>query len=105
LLSPEATEQTIYRRDSATDLFTPLLTAQNVATGVKFQEEGGAVATFEDATPDLSHIILYSSLTLTKNASGPSLYEWTDGQLQLVSILPDRSPAPTARFGSQAGYQ
>jgi hypothetical protein len=102
LLSPEATEQTNYLRDSASGVFTPLLTAGNVAKGVKFG--GGAGQRFADATPDLSHVMMESGAPLTENAvkSAPELglYEWTDGRVQLVSVLPDGTVAPSARLGS-----
>lgn len=112
LLSPEATEQTLYLRDSLSGVFQPLLTAGNVAKGVKIAEESpesaelqiGSGQKFADATPDLSHIIMESAAPLTENAVklSPefSLYEWTSGQVKLVSILPDGTAAPTARLGS-----
>jgi Tol biopolymer transport system component len=106
LLSSEATEQTLYLRDSASGVFKPLLTAGNVAKGVTF---GGPNNTggqrFADATPDLSHVIIESQVPLTESAvkSSPysGLYEWANGQVQLVSVLPDGTVAPSALLGSR----
>ncbi len=99
LLSPEATERTLYLRDSASALFKPLLRAENVAKGVKFAGSDR----FQDATPDLSHVIIESP-PLTENAvkASPeqSVYEWTNGQVKLVSILPDTTVPPRATAGS-----
>lgn len=106
LLSPEATEQTLYLHDSASGVFKPLLTAGNVATGVKFNTQDGEVGQrFADATPDLSHVMLESKTPLTEEAVKASpelgLYEWTSGHVQLVSILPDGTVAPLAILGGK----
>jgi hypothetical protein len=52
-------------------------------------------------TPDLAHVVLYSftGLTSTPGDKG-GLYEWSDGRLQLISILPSGNPAGP---GSSAG--
>ncbi len=45
----------------------------------------------QGATPDLSHIVFSTEAALTANAvddGSHNLYEWSDGQLQLVNILP-----------------
>ena len=88
-LSPETSEKTIYLRDDASGTYIPLVTAANVPPGTKF----GGHLQFEGATPDLSHVVLYSSVALL--ASLPvekGLYEWVAGQLQLVSVLPTGEP-------------
>jgi hypothetical protein len=70
---------------------------------------------FVDATPDLSHIVLQSPLRLTPEAvegKDPSctqtdaasgcpqnLYEWSEGKLELVDVLPDGSPGGGAYLG------
>jgi hypothetical protein len=105
LLSPEATEQTLYLRDSASGIFKPMLTAENVPEGVKFSSGADEVGQrFADATPDLSHVIMESYVALTENAvkasPHPGLYEWTNGQVKLVSILPDGTVSPSATLGS-----
>ncbi len=43
---------------------------------------------FVAATPDLSHIVLVSGAPLIQSPKGVNLYEWSAGQLALVSRLP-----------------
>ncbi len=129
LLSPEATERTIYLRNNTSGGYTPLVTAANVPPGVHFggldaSQAGGAVngahegqLDFVAATPDLGHVIVKSPLALTTEAVGEdglapgareqqwNLYEWGGGQLRLVNILPDGEPAhgiePGVRLAGQ----
>lgn len=88
-LSPEATERTIYLRDTAGAGYVPLITAANVPEGVKFGGAPGEVALtiqFRGATSDLSHIVFSSREPgLTPGASPNSLYEWDGGRLELVA--------------------
>jgi hypothetical protein len=96
-LSPEASEKTIYLRDTASDSYVPLVTAANVQTGVRFGGEGAKTIgeiKFEGASADLNHIVLHSKFALTPNAAPESsgdenLYEWAGGRLRLVSVLPE----------------
>jgi NHL repeat len=104
LLSPEATEQTLYLRNDVNGSFTPLVTAANVPPGTKFWGKGEE---FEErmhlatVTPDLRHVVFDSPSVLTpgatteriKNNPAENMYEWGGGRLQLVSILPDGKPA------------
>ena len=100
-LSPAASEQGIFKEASLEGGYKPLVTAKpgcaNVPEGAAF---GGEVE-FEDASPDLNHIVLSTggSVRLTQTTPegdptvGDDLYEWTAGrepseQLQVVSILP-----------------
>jgi hypothetical protein len=98
-LSPQTTERTPYRRESASGEYVPLVTAANAAEGVKFggTELAAASGVFEDgveavtASPDLSHIILASPQPLTAGFvtnEERSLFELSGGKLQPVSILP-----------------
>ncbi len=108
LLSPEATERTPYLRDDENGSFVPFVTAANVPEGTKFggeelvaRLEAGNVVEFVAGTPDLSHVIVSSPFALTPEASVtllPScneqcglrnLFEWSNGELKLVNILPD----------------
>jgi hypothetical protein len=121
-ISAEASEQTPYLRtlgSCVVSCYRPLLTAEvgfaNTLPG--FGEEatcnevnsvlpgansvcGPAV---EATTPDLAHVILRSSAPLTSGGPvGPpveaghqtsgSLYEWGDGHVQLISVLPPSAP-------------
>jgi hypothetical protein len=103
-LSPRATEMTPYLREDASVSYLPLVTAENVPSGVKF---GGTINTnnkpqgdpaFAGASPDLSHVVLESVAPLTLNAQqfpeevgsgGGNLFEWAGGRLGLVSVLPE----------------
>lgn len=98
-LSTKATEPTVYLRDNATGTYRALVTTSNVPTGTKFGSRQRRVE-FVDATPDMSHVILRSPEVLTENAKqakeadlttedDSNLYEWTNGGLQLVNVLPD----------------
>jgi DNA-binding beta-propeller fold protein YncE len=108
-LSPQATEQTAYLRAnagcvSATGCYTPLVTSMNDSAGSKF---GGGVK-FVGATPDLTHVVLYSKAPLSSTPGDEGgLYEWAGGRLQLVSVLPADEggspvkPANASDFGSE----
>ncbi len=125
LLSPEATERTLYLRDDADGSYLPLVTPADVPSGTKFGGEesvarntnGGLIMRFVSATPDLSHVVFESPLALTTEAvgevdptdfSGPAnLYEWAGGRLQLVNILPNgestHNGSPTAEGARLVG--
>ncbi len=101
-LSPEASERTPYRRE-ADGSFTPLVTAANVAPGVKFGGTESSVGAFAfsprliTATPDQSDVLLSSPQPLTAGLEFVSnevqnLFEWDGGALSLISILPNGRP-------------
>jgi sugar lactone lactonase YvrE len=78
--------------------YLPLVTALNVAPGTQFggSAENGSTQKVApniivlQATPDLSHVVLVSNKALApQGPSAPGLYEWGEGKLQLVSVLPD----------------
>jgi hypothetical protein len=127
-VSPEASEQTPYVRTlgSCTEsCLRPLVTGRagfaNVPSGTKFGEDQPceqqpAVAetlecgpTFWDATPDARHAVLSSAAPLILGAGSNELYEWTEGALSQISLLPangngEELPAPSspsAHFESQ----
>jgi len=115
-VSPEASEQTPYLRalgDCESSCYRPLATAkpgfENALPGfgeeLPCEEENGIEPSTRTicgplilaATPDLSHAVLDSAAPLTPGAPDgsadpvhpqPSLYEWSEGQIQLISILP-----------------
>ncbi len=94
-LSPETTEPTPYLRNDATGDYQPLVTAANVSSGTTF---GGNV-NFVDGTPDLSHLVLGSRVPLTENSEGKGgLYEWGDGRLQPIDVLPGAGGRATQSF-------
>ena len=94
-LAPGVTKKTMYVRDNATGAYLPLVTEANVAPGTGFGDQ----VNFVSATPDLSHVILSSGVALTGSSSGPGLYEWAQGKLQFVSVLPSGVPAHEPELG------
>jgi hypothetical protein len=57
----------------------------------------------EGTTPDLSHVVFSTDAALTMGTvdeGQPNLYEWANGQLQPVNVLPGGEPAPGAQVGS-----
>jgi DNA-binding beta-propeller fold protein YncE len=113
LLSPQATEKTPYRRESD-GTFLPLVTANNVPAGVHFGGGGHFFLSvqFVTATPDQSRILLASCADLTDDAidvcagqgAEQNLYEWSEGALQLVSILPDGHSVTSEGGIPQVGF-
>jgi len=95
-LAPGVTQATMYLRDNASGTFLPLVTDANVASATVF---GGQIH-FVSATADLSHVVIASNVALLGTGSAPGLYEWSAGQLQFVSLLPDGvTPAKAAELG------
>jgi hypothetical protein len=94
---PEGSEKTPYLRDNAAGTFEALVTAQNVVPGAEF----GNLATHNTlvavgTSGDLAHTILTSEEALTTGSvrdihRDQNLYEWQDGGLEMVSILPPNS--------------
>ena len=112
LLSPEATERTLYLRNNADGTFTPLVTPANVPPGTSF---GGSTANngttqmqFVAATPDLGSVVLESPLTLTPDATSENersnLYEWAGGHLHLINYDPNGHPTLGGSVGGTARY-
>ena len=110
-LSPEATEQSAFLRTDfsaaeptafcTASCYRPLVTAVNASSGNPFGEEGKCPPVaycgpfFLGAGEDLGRIVLSSRVGLT-SAPGDNggLYQWSDGQLSLLSVLPGGTPAP-----------
>ncbi len=83
-LSPEATQKTIYLRDNSSETYRALVTEANTPPGTEFGHKMHLVS----ATPDLRHAVIRTEAALTPPPSGQGLYEWADGALQFVSLLP-----------------
>lgn len=106
--------QDYYLRDAATGGFTSLLTSADLAkTSVDSSHFDLALA---GAGPDLRHVLLSSCAALTSGATEvPSgeggcvqaeanLYEWSDGQLSPVNLLPGETEGtPGARLAAPNG--
>ncbi len=129
-ISPEASEQTPFLRTDftggnvespcVTGCYRPLVTGaeghENVPAGTEFATpcpSGNQCGPqFVGATPDLDHVVLVSENALLEGAPAKqsnrvqfegSLYEWSGGQIVLVSFLPDGRPAP-ASSAPELGY-
>jgi hypothetical protein len=88
----------VYLRDNSDGTYQPLFTRQPEGLSYKaynqrFQRFPGEVflMLFAGGTPDLSHLVLTSEGGLTENSThttsqSPNIYEWSDGQLQLISV-------------------
>jgi hypothetical protein len=96
-LAPGATEKTIYVRDNATGNYDPVVTGENVPPGTHF----GGHLNLAGATPDLHHLVIDSSVPLTEAPvlGGGSLYEVSEGQVGLVSLLPNGEQASAPSLG------
>jgi hypothetical protein len=114
-ISPEASEQTPYLRtdfppgDPAAlctiNCYRPLVTGApgfaNVPPETKFGREQlvpsegqtAQAVSFLGASLDTRHIVLQSTAPLVEGAPEDSLYEWVEGRLELISILPGGTPA------------
>jgi DNA-binding beta-propeller fold protein YncE len=91
---PAGAEKTVYLRTAAGG-YEALVTSANVPAGTKFGGDGGGEAAFEfiTASPDLSHVVLRSGIPLTSTPGVVGgLYVWSEGTLQLASVLPDGTP-------------
>ncbi len=102
-ISSEASEKTPYLRTDfppgapgafcSGSCYQPLVTAGNVPPGTAFGEEtrdcSGVFCgpQFLGATSDLSHILLTAKASLVEGAPPNSLYEWSAGHLQAISVL------------------
>ena len=88
LLSPEASESTLYLRRNPTcslqpqSCYEPLVTAANDTSGVKF----GGQLKFAGATPDLRHVVVQSNVPLRAGETHGGLYELSGGQIAPVSV-------------------
>ena len=97
-LTPEASEKTMYLRDSATGEYQALVTSKNDTAGTQF----GGKLQFLDSTSDLSHVVLSSEVPLV-SGSAAGLYAWNSGSsLELVSVLPDGAPALEPVLGAES---
>jgi hypothetical protein len=66
-------------------------------------------ASFLAASDDLSHVVFEEELALTPDApigyrGGDELYEWSGGQVRLVTILPDEAPVHGSLAGATRSY-
>jgi hypothetical protein len=116
-LSDEASEQTPYVRSDydvrssgfcTESCYRPLLTTEDVTSDAPFGTcSEPCAAAFVGATPGLSHVVLKSDVGLTSvQGDKGGLYEYSEGHLVPVSVLPDGAPAepgddPKLGFGDR----
>jgi hypothetical protein len=108
-LSPEASEPTAFLRTlegaCGSTCYRPLVTGRlgyaNVPAGTVFGDESEGRCpglfcgpAFVQATPDLRHVLLRSQVPLMTGAGEGQMYEWSDGALTHVTVMPDGSSAP-----------
>jgi hypothetical protein len=104
-LSPQASEHTPYRRD-ANGEYEPIVDPGDVPHGTKFggnspTENDGTGVEFVAATSDLNHAIVEAPQSLVQGFQAGtqqgelSLYEWDEGTLVPVSVLPNGASAIT----------
>lgn len=120
-LSSEASESTpfIHGLESscaAGGCYRPLVSgvpgAANVPAGTQFGEDtlcekqpGGRAAKafcgpeFLGASNDLAHVVVRAKAELVTGAGSGQLYEWSNGALSLVSVLPGGEPAVGPQLG------
>ncbi|MGA9876951.1 MAG: hypothetical protein WBQ21_14205 [Solirubrobacteraceae bacterium] len=114
-LAPEVeNERTLYLRDDVNGTFSPLVSTADIPEGTKIDEAESFGSTGDEwqikflaATPDLSHVVFKTPSALTPEAFDEetvsknqvnheigdstvqwNLYEWSNGGLKLVNILP-----------------
>jgi hypothetical protein len=103
----------IYLRDNGDGSYQPLFT--RAPEGLSYKDFitkfpggfNGFNMQFAGGTLDLSHIVIESQFGLTEN-SGPTqqeenLYEWFDGQLQLISVDPEGLSTDGGQFIAISG--
>lgn len=113
--TPEAIRRTLYIRSSSTGVFNPLETKTGVPAAAL---NGSEPPYYYAATPNLSYVLFGSYYALTPaSESAPAaveepcrescdlgedmnIYEWHEGQLQLVNVFPNGTTKPFAWAGN-----
>lgn len=97
-LAPGAADgfKNLYLRDNLSGALTTVTAVTPVVpTGQNY------CLNYSGASAGFDHVILSASGKLTPDApeaAGNNLYEWSGGELRLVSVLPDGTPAPPSGF-------
>ncbi len=118
-LAPGVSERTVYLRDDTNRTFEPLVTSADTSGGLieEASFEGVSLTGWQmhvvTATPDLKHVVLSSPLAWTPEAKaeetvqhhnteinepGRNLYEWSEGMLQQIDILPESEGGQPASY-------
>jgi hypothetical protein len=114
----EGAERTIYLRSDGKCAPTPteaipatcylaLASAANTPPGTKIagreSKNEEIHPRFQGASPDLNHVVFQDAEPLVEGASDNNLYEWSAGQLSLVSLLPGSSGPALGSLGRGPG--
>jgi WD40 repeat protein len=94
-LSPLASNATPYLREPDGS-YTPLVYPGNVPAGTAFGEERVNPVEFVTGTGDMRHVLLKTAASLVQgfdNKGQLAIYEWNEGTIAPVSILPDGAPS------------
>jgi hypothetical protein len=108
----------LYLRDNASSSYQSLLTGtppnrSSTGFGSPFRHyapgeigEGSMAEHFAGGSADYSHLLFEANDALASGAVDPgersnNLYEFLDGELRTVNILPDGEAAPNASFGTE----
>ncbi len=106
---PAGAEKTVYLREPAGG-YEALVTSGNVPLGCKFggDGEGAGGVGFIDGTPDMRHVILRTNENFGPVCLAPGfdggLYEWSEGKLGLVSVLPNGQAVNPNRESNSDGF-
>ncbi len=110
-LSLAASEKTIYVRRNLICNAEPAACYQPVVTGAEGYTNvpPGTVFGFTihpiTATPDMAHVVFASEVSLDpKYPTGGGIYVWSGGSPELISVLPDGTPAPSPEFGWESRF-
>ena len=92
----------LYENLLGTETLKPLI---KVAPSNRDREE--FQATYAGSSSDAKHVLYLANDALTSNAIDAgseenNLYDWHDGALSLVNVLPNGTPEPNATFGGAA---
>jgi hypothetical protein len=94
-LSPLASSATPYIREAGGS-YTPLVYPGNVPAGTAFGKVGVNAVRVVTGTSDLRHALLRTAASLVQgfdNKGLPAIYEWSEGTLSPVSVLPNGAPS------------
>jgi DNA-binding beta-propeller fold protein YncE len=94
-LSPLASNATPYIRE-ADGTYTPLVYPGDVPVGTAFGEGNANPVEFVTGTADMRHALLKTAASLVQgfdNKGKPAIYEWSEGTISPVSILPSGAPS------------
>ncbi len=90
-----------YSYDIKSGSYRPLVTTTNAPPLPPEVLAEQARINFAGASKDARHVVFSSVLALVPGAltTAPNLYEWTDGSLKLISLLPDESATGRGELG------